>query len=218
MKALVLTALAALAIASCDDGTDAPKPRQMPTGVWEIGPIIDGKSLSPGMPPFAVAGADGYSFEIPFPDKAAGHVHYVTKATGSLYGKARLVLRYRIDAAPDTVIEPQAAPGAPSMLSLYFQRRGDDWSGRGIYEAFRWYSPVIDMPVTPGEHEITAPLDGEWTAVMTSSASSNPDGFRAALINAERVGFVLGGGDGRGHGVYATAPARFVILDYRVEG
>jgi hypothetical protein len=52
---------------------------------------------------------------------------------------------------------------------------------------------------------------------MTSSARSNPSGFRDAILNADEVGFVLGGGDGYGHGVYATGRARLVVTEFRVE-
>ena len=216
MRALILVGSAALAIAACDDGggkQDRPRPV---TGVWEIGPIIDGKSVSKGTPPYASKGLDGYSFEIPYPDGAAGHVHQVTKAADGLADATSITLRYRIEAAPGTVIEPVTAPGSPSMLSLFFQRRGDDWSAKGPYEAYRWYSPVFDAPLTPGDHEITVSLNANWTAVLTSSRDSNMAAFAAALNDAERVGFVLGGGTGRAHGVYATGPARFVILDFQI--
>jgi hypothetical protein len=52
---------------------------------------------------------------------------------------------------------------------------------------------------------------------MTSNAYSNRYGFSDALANADQVGFVLGGGDGFGHGVYATGPARLIVTDFRVE-
>ena len=60
-------------------------------------------------------------------------------------------------------------------------------------------------------------IDGKWTAVETSSAQANPAAFRAALAEADQVGFVLGGGDGYGHGVFATGPARLTILSFKVE-
>ncbi len=49
------------------------------------------------------------------------------------------------------------------------------------------------------------------------SASSNPEAFRDALPEGDQVGFVLGGGDGYGHGVFATGRARLVVTDFRVE-
>ena len=60
-------------------------------------------------------------------------------------------------------------------------------------------------------------LAGNWTAVSTSSARTNPAGFQAALAEADQVGFVLGGGDGYGHGVFATGPARLIVTEFRVE-
>jgi hypothetical protein len=145
-------------------------------------------------------------------------VNYVTFHHGSLAGKHRIVMRYRIEAAPGVQIFPRTAPGSPSIITLYFQRRGDNWSGRGPFEAYRWYATFASqMPISPGTHTIVAPFSGRWTAVMTSNAYSNRYGFSDALANADQVGFVLGGGDGFGHGVYATGPARLIVTDFRVE-
>jgi hypothetical protein len=91
------------------------------------------------------------------------------------------------------------------MITLYFQRGGDDWSARGPFEAYRWYATfATQSPIRPGEHVLVAPLNGNWTAVQSSNARTNPAAFRAALAEADQVGFVLGGGDGFGHGVRAT--------------
>ena len=40
---------------------------------------------------------------------------------------------------------------------------------------------------------------------------------RAALIDADEVGFVLGGGTGYGHGVYATGRARITVTAFSVQ-
>ena len=127
-------------------------------------------------------------------------------------------MRYRVEAAPGAKIVPRTDPSGPSIITLYFQRRGDNWSGEGPFEAFRWYATFASqMPISPGSHQIVAPFSGRWTAVMTSNSYSNPYGFRDALANADQVGFVLGGGDGFGHGVFATGPARIVVTDFRIE-
>lgn len=163
-----------------------------------------------GMPAHPTATPDGCAFDFP----QQGHVNYVTRA-GNLRGKSRIVLHYRIDGDG---LRPKCCPDLPSALTLYFQRRGDDWSGNGQYETYRWWATFsTHTPITPGEHELIAPLDANWTAVSTSSATSNPQAFQEAKDNADTVGFTFGGGDGYGHGVYATGPARFTILDYRVE-
>jgi len=183
---------------------------------WTIGPITNRGNYSRGVPLHPVPGP-GRAWHIDLP-RPGGSVNYVTYRHGSLAGKRRIVMRYRIEAAPGVRIVPRTAPGSPSIITLYFQRGGDNWSGRGRFEAFRWYASFASQsPISAGEHVIVAPLSGNWTAVERSSARNNPAAFRDALANADEVGFVLGGGNGYGHGVFATGPARLVITDFRVE-
>ena len=188
-----------------------------PADAWEIGPIIDGRNRSVGLPLRADEGRDGATFVIPGPTRADGHVHYVTVPVRDLAGAQRIVLRYRIDAPRGTRFLQQEAPDAgPATLSLYFQRRGDSWRAR--HPDYRWYAPNgRDVPLSPGEHEVSIGLDENWIAMMGSDARSNPRGFSEALAKAHRVGFTFGGDHGRGHGVFATRPARFTVLDFRIE-
>ncbi len=183
---------------------------------WEIGPVIRGRNYSQGAALTPTAGKNGAWFiELP---RAPGSVHYVTFPHGSLAGKTRIVMRYRIDLARGAEIRPITAPQLPSILTLYFQRGGDTWSGRGPYETFRWYGTFAShSPIVAGEHTMVAPLDANWTAVGASSARTNARAFNNAVAGADRVGFVLGGGDGYGHGVFATGRARLTVLDFRVE-
>lgn len=184
---------------------------------WDIGPVINGKNYSVGMPRNLSESRDGPSFDFPYASEAAGHVHYVTKPTGSLRNADSITLRYRIDAAPGTRILARERPGRPATVSLYFQRRGDNWSARGRYESYRWY--VVHnkmMPLTPGVHEITVDFEDDWKAVLGSTAENNPAGFRDALAHADKVGFVFGSAGGRGHGVYATGPAKFTLLKFEI--
>ena len=183
---------------------------------WTIGPIIRGRNYSVAMPlhPSPRRGG-GWQIDLP---RAPGSVHYVTFPHGSLAGKSRIVMRYRVEAAPGVRILPSTAPNMNSIITLYFQRGGDNWSGRGRYETYRWYATFASQsPITAGTHTLVAPLNGNWTAVSTSSARTNPAGLQAALAEADQVGFVLGGGDGYGHGVFATGPARLVVTEFRVE-
>ncbi len=204
-------------LAACGGGAEANAPVPASNAsVWEIGPIIRGRNYSQGMPLHPTPRPrGGWHIDLP---QAPGSVHYVTFRHGSLARKSRIVMRYRIEAAPGVRIVPPSNPALPSILTLYFQRAGDNWSGRRRFEAYRWYATFAShSPIRPGEHVIVAPLDGNWTAVETSSAQNNPAAFRAAIAEADRVGFVLGGGDGYGHGVYSTGRARLVVTDFRVE-
>jgi hypothetical protein len=214
-------AAAALALLpACGSGGEAAGApvvaRPSDAAAWEIGPVIRGRNYSQGMPPHPTPRRQG-GWQIDLP-RAPGSLHYVTFRHGSLAGKSRIVLRYRVEAAPGVRIVPATAPALPSIITLYFQRAGDDWSGRGAFETYRWYATFASQsPVAPGDHLLVAPLDGNWTAVESSSARASPAAFREALRGADRMGFVLGGGDGYGHGVFATGGARLIVTEFRVE-
>ena len=197
-----LAGLFALGLAA--SATAAPPPASL----WTIGPITPrGGNRSHGTPLHPIAGPGrAWHFDIPGP---GGSANYVTFHHGSLAAKSRIVMRYRAETAPGARIVPRTNPRGPSIITLYFQRRGDNWTGRGPFEAFRWYATFASqMPISAGDHEIVAPLSGNWTGVTRSNVRNNPVAFRAALAEADQVGFVLGGGDGYGHGVFAQPRRR----------
>jgi hypothetical protein len=212
--ALVAFALSA-ACAGEAESSAAEQANSQAAAAWRIGPVIRGRNYSDTVAVHASPRGAGWYFDLP---RSGRGVHYVTFRHGSLAGKRRIVMRYRIEAAPGVRIVPTTAPQLPSIITLYFQRGGDDWSGRGRFESYRWYATFASQsPITPGDHVLVAPLTGNWTAVERSSAASNPAAFRDAIAEADQVGFVLGGGDGYGHGVYATGPARLIVTEFRVE-
>lgn len=152
------------------------------------------------------------SFDFPIAPSA---VHYVTKACSSLAGKTSIRISYRITADDGVQFLGAKTGGNGSGPTLYIQRKGDNWSGNGKFETYRWWATfTTPLPITVGEHEIDAPLNGNWTAVMTSSAMTNPAAFQAALADAGRTGFTFGNQEGFGHGVYATGKARFELLSF----
>jgi hypothetical protein len=182
---------------------------------WVIGPIIKGRNYSVRMPLHPMPMRNG-AFYIDLPRHPAS-VHYVTFPHGSLAGKSRIVMRYRIVADPGVQFHASTDPGSPGIITPFFQRAGDNWTARGPYEAFRWYGTFATKPLATGEHVIVAPLNAKWTAVQTSNAYTNSAGFRDAVANADQVGFVLGGGTGYGHGAYATGRARLIVTRFSVE-
>lgn len=178
---------------------------------WEIGPIIDGKNYSHGVPLNPIADGNGWYIDLPQSDG----VHYVTRRSGSLAGKTKITIKYRIETAEGVKIVPSSEPNALSIgPTLYFQRRGDDWKTDG----WRWWATFTSpIPIVAGTFQITAPLDGAWTSVNTKTAANHPSDFAAAVQNSDRIGFTLGGGTGYGHGVYATGSARIVVTDFTIE-
>lgn len=195
---------------------DAPLAAQTEQSEWHIGPIIRGKNYSYRMPATMRPVREGASFDFPFPTPRDGHVHYVTTESGSLASARRIVMRYRIDAAPGTRFIPEEDPERPATLSLYFQRAGDSWTMRT--PRHRWYAPSeYVVPLTPGTHTVSIDLDENWLAMNYENAWDQPGSYQSALARADRIGFVFGSPVLRGHGVYATGPARFTLLDFRVE-
>lgn len=218
LRPLVITAALLASPTATFQVTAVHAAQPVPAAQWEIGPIIRRRNYSVGMPLHPAEGPRGPYFDFPYPSAEAGHVHYVTFRHGPLSGKSRIVMRYRIDTAPGVRFVPRENPNAQAILSLYFQRTGDSWVTRRGHEAYRWYAPNNrTVSLTHGEHTVSISLREDWMAVMSSTARTNPRGFQDALHNADRVGFVLGDAImGRGHGVYATGPARFTLLGFQV--
>lgn len=200
--------IASLTLAACSDNDRVSTLPPVIEQQWQIGPVIDGENYSVGMPLYM----SGNSFSFPlFP----GHINYITKPVNGLAGKSKITIRYRIEASADVKLIPKCCSQLPSIgPTLYFQRRGDDWNKDG----WRWWSTfATKMPIEPGEFEISVSLNDNWTSVEKMTAKNNPVEFKAAIDNAARVGFTFGGGDGYGHGVYATGPAKFVLEDFIIE-
>ena len=186
---------------------------------WEIGPDVRGVNYSVGMPLKPTpAKKQGWSFAFPYPTREAGHVHAITYNSGALINASKIIMRYRIDAGRGVRFEPQESPGQPATVSLYFQRRGDNWSAKRKFEYYRWYVPEQSVrKLSLGEHEIVVDLaDPTWISVMGKPAGANLHYFREALAQTSQIGIAFGGPTGRAHGVYSTGPARFTLLEFRI--
>jgi hypothetical protein len=173
---------------------------------WQVGPVINGRSSSPGMPQ-TITG----TFE--FPKCGKGSVHYVTKRIdGPLSGT--VTLTYSIEASADAVFTASDGGGA-GRIALHFQRSGDNWSARGKYAGYRWYSGNRPL-VASGEHTISIPLGlAQWGAVLASGRTQAL--FDAARQRAYRIGFTFGGASNAGHGVcLESGTARFTIKAFTV--
>lgn len=183
-----------------------------PAEAWEIGPWVRGKNYSVGMPPRPTPGPRG-SLVMELPIVGAGQVDALTTAVGPLASARQITLRYRVDAPRGTRFVASETPNEAATVSLYLQQAGDNWSGRGRYESYRWYSPARGVvPLTAGEHTVTVQLDDAWTNVNGRPNHQVPEGFAAAIRNTARVGIAFGSSSRRSHGVSATGPARFTLL------
>lgn len=186
---------------------------------WEIGPNVRGRNYSVGMPLQPTPAKRGvWSFDFPYPNARVGHVHAVTYDPGPLNKASKIVMRYRIDAARGVRFAPQETPDQLAVVSLYFQRRGDSWSGKRQYEFYRWYAPPTSLQeVSPGVHEMVISLsDPNWGSVLGRTVQSNQAAFESALAQTGRIGIAFGSPGRRSHGVYSTGPAKFTLLEFRI--
>jgi hypothetical protein len=187
-------------------------------GAWEIGPWVRGKNYSVGMPTTpSPAPGGGVSFE--FPLQGRGQIDAMTRATGPIAGARQITIRYRVEAARGARFIAHETPGEAATVSLYLQRAGDNWSGKGRYQSYRWYIPAHAVKaLSPGEHTISVRLDEVWTNVYSqpNTNAEQREPFAAALENTARIGLAFGSVSRRSHGVFSTGPARFTLLSFEV--
>jgi hypothetical protein len=170
---------------------------------WEIGPVINGRNYSLGLP----NETDGT-----FPISPTAQPHYVTKPSGPLTGKTAIRLRYRVEGNA-TIHGAGCGALSPSKVTIYFQREGDNWAKEG----YRWWATFASQRLTAaGEYEITAPLSGRWTGIESANAYDDKPLFDKALEETARVGFTFANCTGYGHGAQATGPMRFTIVRFEV--
>ena len=205
-----------------DSVTPQPRPKPirsfglMDPRSWDIGPTIGGKRYSVGVPEQPSRHAEGWQFEFPV---APGHVNYVTVDPGSLKGKTALRFQFRIEGDPGVELVGEESPDRPTMISGFIQRKGDNWSAKGEFEAYRWWCRThrVDAPQVGQSYDLVVPFDGEWGAVQTSRTDAGQRAaFEAALANVDRVGITWADNTGLGHGAFATGKARFIMTGFEV--
>lgn len=189
---------------------DAKTAARMPARSWEIGPVIEGRNYSVGpLRPSQTNGGIGLTIA------PNSEPHYVTFSHGSLRGKTKIRMRYRVEGPKDAVIYgANCSIGSPSAVTLYFQREDDDWTADGG----RWWATFASVKLNGpmAEREVVAPLNANWTSVLDMSAKTNPNEFATAKANAGLVGFTFANCEGYGHGARATVPVRFVVTRFQV--
>lgn len=199
----IVAALLALALAACDGGAgDAPRPAASPAGL-EIGPIIKGKTRSPGYPTHLARQGEGWAVTL-YPDAELSAV--IDHDFRIPPDATKLIWHYR---ASIEHAAPTEYPDRAPTITIMLQRRGDDWTAQGEKEFFRLYSPAF--PLETGEHVRVIPLEG-WTGVFGKGGPEHMAAVRADLANVS-VGF--GSAGGRMHGV--SGAGTFETISLRAE-
>lgn len=192
-----------------------PKPNLSDPNNWTIGPVVNGENVSDNM---SVHPGPGFVIDMPTP---TSQPHYVTVDYGPLTGKSKLTIHVRLDGGPFYAKDGTSQ----ASLCLYFQRRYDDWRATesnppqlSDTESFRWYATGSALlPLTVGDFTVTANLTDKWTATAYSDSFMKAEAFKMAVDDAGEVGFVLGGGDGWGHGIMSPNPSKITVTGFVIE-
>jgi len=184
---------------------------------WEIGPIINGRQYSVGMPTSPTPDGEGFWFDFPKAQKGLDRwstpgPHYMTKPTSGISG-SKIKLVYEITG--DGQFFGSTGNQSPLVyLCVFFQRAGDNWSGADAFEAHRWWSAKM-FPLKAGKHDVEVPLAREdWLSVYNRGTEAQ---FAEALRKASSIGFTFGNDEGRGHGVSSpTGGSSFRLISFAV--
>jgi hypothetical protein len=185
---------------------------------------------SPGMPAHSTAVEDGWYFDFPAPNCGGAEVcsvHYVsTPVRLSVTTDGHVAVAFQITTTDMPVfnyrLKPDNTCDYPAHVRLYLQRAGDNLSGRGEYEFYRWFSNDVAYELAAGSANLTAALTpDQWTSVFGKRGnydSATEIVFMQALQNLAHVGLVFGGGCYYGHGVNVIGgTARFTLRQYSIE-
>src|SRR5262249_15297416 len=105
----------------------------------------------------------------------------------------------------------------PPTISLFIQRKGDNYSGAGPYKFYRYFSRSRITLGSASDYELKVPLIFEnWSDVGGPDLGvGTPDTFKACVDNAEFVGFTFGGKFFAGHGQRVRdGQVRFTLKEY----
>jgi hypothetical protein len=177
---------------------------------------------SPGMPSHPSADASGgWHFDFPSPP---GSINYLT-ITINRPIRGTFFADMKVDAQNATfnfwMGDPTNTGTAPPACRLFFQQQGDDFSGSGAMQFYRWWSTTFAFVLADGAALLRVPLTPDkWVSVFglrgTDSAAAQA-GFAQAMAKTSKVGLTFGGGSYYGHGVNVTSgSARFIMRDFSV--
>ena len=225
MKMIHIFPAGAALLAACSDPLPAPPsaPALLSAQAWNI-------QYSPGMPAHPIAVDGGWYFDFPAP-RCGGpdvcSVHYVTtpvRMSVTTTGHAEAMFRITMSDTPvfNYQLNPDNTCDYPAHARFYLQRKGDDLTGQGEYEFYRWFSNEVAYRLAAGSaHLAVALTPGQWTSVFGRKGDYDfaaTAGFVQALRHLGNVGFVFGGGCYYGHGVNVSGgTARFTLSEYSIK-
>lgn len=112
--------------------------------------------------------------------------------------------------------------GGDAYARVLIDERGDNYSGIGKYQYYRWWSNPIAYDLTTGGlvTVTTALTPDQWSSVQGQFGNANThatNGFNKALANVGLLGITFGGGCFFGHGVdVLNGTATFALISFQI--
>jgi hypothetical protein len=175
-----------------------------------------------GAAPVIGPAAQGWQFAFP---TQPNHVDYVTAPVAMNIAGKSIAATYNITGSNPlfdyhTANDNKCGPAAPGggTIRLFFQQAGDDLSGAGQYEFYRWWS-TADNVLKVGPGTISVALNPSlWTSVFGKNGTAAGAGWTNALANVANIGITFGGGCFAGHGVWLLGgSANFNMESFAVQ-
>jgi hypothetical protein len=150
---------------------------------------------------------------VAFPGDRHG-IHYVYRAASALAAGATISVTFTI-AGAGRIVSLEGPP--PPRVRLFLWRRGDNMSGRGAFQAYRYWSTAAVINERAGTYHLQSAIEPQqWIDVFGALGSSNQAGFAACVANLYAAGFTLGGMFA-GHGQdVVDGQASFTLNDYSI--
>jgi hypothetical protein len=151
-----------------------------------------------------------------FPNASPGANYLQTATNGAVRGP--VIISYSVETTGSPIFDFHTNPNntgtAPSSARIMVQRRGDDFSGSGGYEHYRFWSTVGARELAAGSFVISSSLDpAQWISVYGKRGSDVPADFAACMSDAEYIGVTFGGGSFYGHGVFVRNGSAMFRID-----
>jgi hypothetical protein len=165
------------------------------------------------------AAGNGWSFTFPNTSGLYGGVHYLVTQSPNLTSKSTLTMSGVISVTPATVWgSNDPSDITPDHCRAYFQRAGDDLSGTGPYEFYRWFNHT-KIALADGSFDVTIPFDpSQWVSVFGKDGNAAGSGWTDARANAQWIGITCGGTYFAGHGAYVkSGSATFQMNSFSVQ-
>ena len=148
--------------------------------------------------------------------------NHVNIVVGGVSGakKTGVAATYEVTgSAPQFAFVPEATNtcGGPATVQLYFQQAGDDFSGAGVKQYYRWWSTARQTLALGAQNWVVNFDPSLWSSVLGVRGDSSvvaTQGFAAALNGMQWAGFTFGGGCFAGHGVWLNGG----IAVFSIEG